>query len=88
MELLTILGLLIGKMINPILWIILFIIYKLKLNYITTILIVCFLSLICNNILIYAFTFKLDIFSILLDFISYIVFSSILLKLLQLKQKK
>lgn len=88
MELLTILGLLIGKMINPILWIIFFIIYKLKLNYITTILIVCFLSLICNNILIYAFTFKLDIFSILLDFISYIVFSSILLKLLQLKQKK
>lgn len=88
MEILTILSILFGKMINPILWIIFYMIYSFKLKYILTVIIVSFMALICNSILVYVFTFKLDSFNIFLDFISYVIFSSIVLKLLQLKYKR
>ncbi len=88
MEILTILAILFGKMINPILWIIFYMIYSFKLKYILTVIMVSFMTLICNSILVYVFTFKLDSFNIFLDFISYVIFSSIVLKLLQLKYKR
>lgn len=88
MEILTILAILFGKMINPILWIIFYMIYSFKLKYILTVIMVSFMALICNSILVYVFTFKLDSFNIFLDFISYVIFSSIVLKLLQLKYKR